>query len=155
MIKRTTIIETVTVLNIILFLYTGISKIQDYDVFIEQLSENPILAPLATTIAILLPIVEFLVVLMLVVPRWRFKGLLVTLTLMILFTGYIIALFSFSTEMPCSCGGIIDLLSWKGHLMFNVAFILLNMWAFILSKKEKKESEQRWNSDNEFGVSHG
>ncbi|OQP61793.1 hypothetical protein A3860_31535 [Niastella vici] len=155
MVKRTTIIEIITVLNIILFLYTGIAKIQDYEVFIEQLGENPILAPFATAIAILLPIVEFVIVLMLVVPRWRYKGLLVTLTLMILFTGYIIALFSISTEMPCSCGGIIEFLSWKGHLAFNGTFILLDLWAIILYKRQKKENLQTWNAANEYGVSHG
>jgi uncharacterized membrane protein YphA (DoxX/SURF4 family) len=155
MVKRTIIIEIITVLNIILFLYTGIAKIQDYDVFIEQLGENPILASFAKAIAILLPIVEFLIVLMLVVPRWRFKGLLITFFLMILFTGYIIALFSFSKEMPCSCGGIIELLSWKGHLIFNGTFILLDLWAIILYKRQKKNSQQTWNELNEYGVSHG
>lgn len=35
--KMSTIIETIIVLYVILFLYTGISKLIDYDIFKEQL----------------------------------------------------------------------------------------------------------------------
>ena len=155
MTKRTTIIEIITVLNIILFLYTGIAKIMDYSVFKEQLAVSPILSFAAKPVALLLPWVEFVVVLMLVIPRWRLKGLYACLGLMILFTAYIIALFSISKEMPCSCGGIIELLSWQQHIVFNVAFIALNLWAIILLKKEKKELMKEWNDESEFKVSHG
>lgn len=155
MIKRTTIIETITILNIILFLYTGIAKIMDYSVFKEQLAVSPILSWAAQPVALLLPWIEFAIVLMLVIPRWRLKGLYASLALMALFTAYIIVLFSISTEMPCSCGGIIDLLSWQQHIVFNAAFIGLNLWSIILLKKEKKALLKGWNKESEFKVSHG
>jgi uncharacterized membrane protein YphA (DoxX/SURF4 family) len=107
MIKRTTIIEIIIVLNIILFLYTGITKIQDYTLVKEQLAESPVMAPFSKLIAILLPIVELIVVVLLAIPRWRLKGLYATLGLMILFTAYIIVLIATSDNLPCSCGGII------------------------------------------------
>lgn len=150
MVKRTTIIETTTVLNIILFLYTGIAKIQDYSVFKEQLADNPALAPASKAIAILLPIVEFLIVLMLMIPRWRLKGLYATLALMIAFIVYIIALFTFDKELPCSCGGIISELSWSQHLLFNGAFLLLDIWAILLLRKEKREISKEFNSASEY-----
>lgn len=153
MIKRTTIIEIITVLNIILFLYTGIAKIMDYSVFKEQLAESPILSWAATPVALLLPWVEFLIVLMLIIPRWRLKGLYASLALMILFTAYIIALFSISTEMPCSCGGVIELLSWQQHIVFNIAFILLDICAIVLSKKNKRSISSNWREINDYKVS--
>ncbi len=155
MIKRTTIIETVVILNIILFLYTGIAKIMDYSVFKEQLAVSPILAWAAKPVALLLPWVEFAIVLMLIIPRWRLKGLFASLALMTMFTAYIIILFSISTEMPCSCGGIMEELSWQQHLVFNSAFILLDLWALILLRKEKKVLLKGWNEEREFKVSHG
>lgn len=155
MIKRTTIIEIITVLNIILFLYTGIAKIMDYSVFKEQLAVSPILSWAANPVALLLPWVEFAIVLMLVIPRWRLKGLYASLIMMTLFTIYIIALFSISTEMPCSCGGIMEQLSWQQHLVFNGAFILLDIWAIILQKRQKKENRQTWNAWNEYRLSQG
>jgi len=154
MIKRTTIIETILVLDIILFLYTGISKIMEYSEFKEQLSDSPILGFAATPIALLLPWTEFAIVLMLIVPRWRLKGLYATLTLMILFTAYIIGLFSINKELPCSCGGIITLLSWKQHLVFNGVFILLNALAIRNQRQEKKEQLKIWYDANDYFASH-
>jgi hypothetical protein len=153
MIKRTTIIEIITVLNIILFLYTGIAKIMDYSLFKEQLAMSPILSWAATPVAVLLPVVEFAIVLMLVIPRWRLKGLYASFIIMTLFTAYIIAMFIVAPEMPCSCGGIIELLSWRGHIAFNSAFILLNALAIYLRRKEKKEFGKEWGL-NEYNVSH-
>lgn len=154
MIKRTTIIEIITILNIILFLYTGIAKIMDYSVFKEQLADSPILSWAAKPVALLLPWVEFMIVIMLIIPRWRLKGLYASFVIMILFTAYIITLFSISKEMPCSCGGIIEQLSWQQHLIFNGVFILLNGWVIYLQRKEKKEFGKAWNSGSEVSVSH-
>jgi uncharacterized membrane protein YphA (DoxX/SURF4 family) len=155
MIKRTTIIEIITVLNIILFLYTGIAKIMDYSVFKEQLADSPILAWAAKPVALLLPWLEFAIVLMLIIPRWRLKGLYASLALMTLFTAYIIALFSISKEMPCSCGGVIELLSWKQHIVFNGIFMLLNIWTIRLLRREKKDLVKEWDKGQKYSVSHG
>jgi len=154
MIKRTTIIEIITVLNIILFLYTGIAKIMDYSVFKEQLADSPILSWAATPVAVLLPVVEFAIVLMLVIPRWLLKGLYASFVIMTLFTAYIIAMFIVAPEMPCSCGGIISELSWTQHIIFNSAFIILNGWAIYLQRKEKKEYGKGWNSLSDYNVLH-
>ena len=143
MIKRTTLIETVVILNIILFLYTGIAKIIDYSVFKEQLAVSPILGFAAKPVAVLMPVLEFIVVILLVSPRGRLKGLYSSLVLMIAFTTYIIAMFIVSPEMPCSCGGIIEQLSWNQHLIFNTTFILFNIGTIIQLKKHKVHS---WNT---------
>lgn len=152
MIKRTTIVEAIVLINIILFLYTGIAKIMDYDLFKEQLAVSPILSWAATPIAILLPIVEFLVVIMLIVPRWRLKGLYACFGLMTGFLLYIIAMYIFAPEMPCSCGGLIELLSWKGHMIFNAIFMLIDAVAIRLHRQEKKG---HWNEWNSVQLSHG
>ena len=133
--SKSTIIETIVVLFIILFLYTGISKLMEYAVFREQIAESPILQPIAPFIAWALPLTEFLVSIVLIIPRWRLKGLYASLALMVAFTGYIIAIMTFNKELPCSCGGIIALLSWKGHLVFNTVFIVL---AFIGVRLERQ-----------------
>lgn len=144
MIKRTTIIESITILNLILFLYTGIAKIMDYSLVREELAQSSVLAPVSNLVAFLLPVIEILVVLMLMVPRWRLKGYYLTLALMILFTGYVTILLTSGKDLPCSCGGIIQQLSWPQHLIFNSAFILADIWAIRLLLKQKKEiSEER------------
>jgi uncharacterized membrane protein YphA (DoxX/SURF4 family) len=143
--KRTTIVEIIVFLYAILFLYTGISKLMDYSVFKEQLSESPILAPMASLVASTLPWIEFLVVTMMVIPRWRLKGFYAALTMMTFFTIYVVILLTFNDKLPCSCGGIISAFSWMQHIFFNTGFIALAVWALILQKRIKKENRANWN----------
>src|SRR6185295_13150282 len=103
--KRTTIIETAVFLYTILFLYTGISKLIDYRVFRKQIAESPLLSPVALPVAWGLPWLEFAITALLIIPRWRLKGLYASLVLMIAFTCYVASLLLFDKDLPCSCGG--------------------------------------------------
>ncbi|HSC37855.1 MAG TPA: MauE/DoxX family redox-associated membrane protein, partial [Chitinophagaceae bacterium] len=69
--KRTTIVDIITILTLSLFLYATIAKIMDYTLFKEQLAESPVLKPVAVPLAIGLPIVEIVLVVLLAIPRWR------------------------------------------------------------------------------------
>ena len=133
--KKAIIIEIISILFILLFLYTGISKLMEYVVFKEQIASSPILKPIASWIAWMLPLSEFIVVLLLFVPALRLKGLYMSLVMMILFTGYVIAILNFSKELPCSCGGIMELLSWKQHLLLNSLFVALAIAGIIVQKR--------------------
>lgn len=144
--KRTTVIEIIVILYVILFLYTGISKLMDYSVFKEQIATSPILAPIAKPIAWGLPWVEFLVTVLLVIPRWRLKGLMASAALMFLFTGYIILILLFNKEIPCSCGGVIEQLSWGQHIVFNAVFIGLAITAIRFQKRLKKDNSKQLTS---------
>lgn len=132
--KKETIAEIISFLFIILFLYTGISKLMDYTLFKEQISTSPILQPVAASLAWLLPLTELAVCLALFIPKYRLQGLYSSLVLMVLFTVYILFILSFNNKLPCSCGGVIELLSWKAHILFNVVFIALAIIG-ILQKK--------------------
>lgn len=150
--KKTTIIETIIVLYSILFLYTAISKWMDYSVFKEQIAASPILRPFAKAIAIGLPWTEVLVTLLLIIPKWRLKGLYASAFLMTAFTIYIIATLSFSEHIPCSCGGIIAQLSWTQHLIFNTAFIGLAITAIILTRKIERNQKLQWPGNTDWNV---
>jgi uncharacterized membrane protein YphA (DoxX/SURF4 family) len=136
--SKSTLVEIISCLFIILFLYTGISKFMEYSVFKEQLAESPVLKPFAPFMAWALPLTEFLVSLLLIIPRWRLKGLYASLFLMVAFTLYIGAIMTFNKELPCSCGGIISELSWQGHLVFNSVFIGLALAGVLLEKLNRK-----------------
>lgn len=146
--SQRTIVEIISILFVILFLYTGISKLMEYAVFKEQMAESPILQPVASLIAWGLPLTEFLVSLLLIIPRWRLKGLYASLMLMIAFTLYIGAVMTFNKELPCSCGGIISQLSWNGHLVFNSVFILLAYAGVRLEKRIRQSIKTDWNNIN-------
>jgi len=150
MLKRT-IPSIVALLLVVLFLYTGISKLMDYSVFKEQIAESPILAPIAPFIAWALPLVEFAVAVALFIPAWRLWGLYASSVLMLLFTGYIAALLSFSEELPCSCGGILQEMSWQQHLVFNITFTVLSIVSVILERKRRK-AKNTGNNDAAFSL---
>jgi uncharacterized membrane protein YphA (DoxX/SURF4 family) len=133
--KRTVISEIIAIFFSVLFLYTGVSKIMEFDAFLEQLIDTPVLSPLAGWIAVLLPATEFAVTLLLIVPPWRLKGFYASLFLMLIFTVYVAALLMFSDELPCSCGGILESLSWPQHLAFNGMSILFAWLGIRLEKK--------------------
>lgn len=120
---KSNIIGTITVLYICLFLYTGIDKLLDFENFKEQIAFSPFLTSWAKIVARLVPMIELLITVLLIVPRWRMKGLWGALVLMVIFTAYILFISLYNDKLPCSCGGIIQLLSWNQHLVFNTIFI--------------------------------
>jgi hypothetical protein len=67
---------------------------------------------------------------------------------MVLFTGYIIALLTFSDKLPCSCGGVIELMSWSQHIIFNSLFIALAAVGVVLQRQLKKTFSNEWASIN-------
>ena len=123
--KKRIFIEAISFISIILFLYTAINKLADYSVFREQIALSPILEPFAGIVAWLLPLLELVTATLLFFPKWRLHGLYAACSLMVIFSVYISALFMVDDQLPCSCGGIIDLLSWKQHLILNIGLAFL------------------------------
>ena len=125
----------------ILFLYTGISKLIEFPVFEEQLKES-IFKSFAPFMAWALPSMEIIVAFLLLVPKWRLKGLYFSSALMFAFTVYVIGLVSFSSKLPCSCGGILQELSWPQHIVFNSIFLALAILGIRLHKYSIKGDKQ-------------
>lgn len=132
--KKSIFVEIISMLFVILFVYTAISKFMDFTLFKETIATSPVLAPVASVVAWILPITEILVSVLLLIPAFRLKGLYASLGLMMAFTLYIIYILKFSPHVPCSCGGVIELMSWREHLVFNSAFILLAILGIWLSR---------------------
>ena len=131
-IKKTTLLEIICALFVILFIYTGLNKLLDYDGFSFQLGRSPYLQNFNHPIALLLPPGELLVALALIAKRTRLAGFYASFFLMSLFTGYVAIMLSLSYYLPCSCGGILQALSWQGHLVFNSAFTALAVAGTLL-----------------------
>ena len=129
------VVEVISVLILSLFLYAAISKIMDYSVFKEQLADSPILGRISGFLAWMLPAFELALVVLLAVPRWRLKGLYTSLVLLLVFIVYIIVMMATVDHLPCSCGGLLEQLSWKGHIIFNGIFSLLAAIAIRLQKQ--------------------
>ena len=64
--------------------------------------------------------------------KFRFFGLFAAYTLMAMFTAYIYIILNFSAFVPCSCGGVLENMTWNQHLVFNICFIILAGIAILL-----------------------
>ena len=134
--KRNLIIEIISGLLILLFVYTAVSKLLDFPIFRVQLSKSPFINPYANAVAWTLPAGEILVALALTFKRTRLLGLYASLFLMTMFTAYIYTMLHYSYYIPCSCGGILSKMGWNEHLWFNAGFVLLSIIGIILQKKQ-------------------
>jgi hypothetical protein len=125
--KKSTLVEIISILYMSMFLYTAISKWTDVTMTREQMALMPLMTPVAGIIVWLLPATEIALALLIFFHQTRKIGLYAATILMILFTLYIIYMMLFYPHLPCSCGGFLTQLSWPGHLVFNSAFILLGI----------------------------
>lgn len=123
--KKNTMTEVISSLLIMLFIYTALSKLSAYDNFTAQLSKSPFITSYSNSIAWSIPAVEILISLLLVTKRTRLIGLYASFFLMSLFTAYLIIMLNFSYYIPCSCGGVLQYLSWNAHIVFNAFFIII------------------------------
>ena len=60
---------------------------------------------------------------------------------MVMFTAYIIAITRFSEYVPCSCGGVLQNMSWNQHLFFNIGFVLIALTGVILHSSDRQEKQ--------------
>lgn len=134
---KTNIIYTIALLHILLFTYAAVSKILDFRNFQVQLGQSPLLSAFAVPVSIAVPVVEFILVLLLLFTRYRLIGLYGSFTLMAMFTAYIFIILNFSSFIPCSCGGILEKMSWDEHLLFNIAFVVIAAVAVLLHTPAK------------------
>ena len=139
----------ITGLLVLLFAYTGINKLLTHQQFSNQLLQNEYLHSFALPISFALPVVEILTAICLVFERTKPAGLWSAAILMTLFSIYVGGmLLQHKMPLHCTCGGIINAMTWKQHLLFNLLFIAL-AWATILI--QKKHSKRI--SANKKGVS--
>jgi len=142
--KKTTLIDIISALFILLFMYTASSKLFDFLQFEGTLAMSPLIGEsLAPFAAWAIPIVEILISLMLFFPRSRRMGLWASLFLMIAFTFYIGYIAFVAPHQPCSCGGVIKYMTWKEHFIFNIFFTLLAALGLWLYRKQRLQSQKQ------------
>jgi hypothetical protein len=140
--RRSVIIEIIAALLILLFLYASLSKALAYPVFAAQLRTHPLLKRFAGFLAWAVPAAELIVAALLFIPSTRRAGFTGALALMTVFTLYIAGMLLLDSHLPCSCNGILQNLTWKQHLIFNIFFTLL---AFTGRKLERGIHFTKWN----------
>lgn len=143
--KSRLLVEVTSALFILLFVYTGISKLFEVSNFAGTLSKSPLLGNYAGFISFALPLAELVVACLLFFPKTRKLGLWSSLSLMIAFTSYLVYMIYFTPHLPCTCGGVLATMSWKEHLVFNIAFTTLAIFALLVNNKINWQSQTEAN----------
>lgn len=130
-------IYVVALLHIMLYVYAAVTKLLDFENFQVQLGQSPLLSAYAGIVSYAVPVVELVIVGLLFFESTRYFGLYGSLCLMTMFTTYIFIMLHFSPFVPCSCGGILEKMSWQQHLLFNAFFFIINMIAVLLHNNPK------------------
>ena len=126
------IVNTISYLYALLFFYAATSKLLDFDTFQIQLGQSPLLSAFTDWVSISIPTLEICIAIILLIPKFRLLGLYTSYLLMSMFTIYIHIILNYSSFVPCSCGGILQKMTWNQHLIFNMVFIILALIAIII-----------------------
>lgn len=142
--KKSILVEIIAFFFILLFVYTGVVKLSEIQTFRQELTSSPLLGSFAGIIIWVLPIGEILLAIVLFIPGFRLKALYATFGLMALFTIYVVAILFIDSQISCSCGGIIEELSPKQHIVFNSACVILSTVAIAIQRKQKPTRQFTW-----------
>jgi len=133
------IVDIATSVILFLFVYAALSKIQDFEKFRVELGKSPILNAFSHILAVVVPSFEVLLSVLLVIKRYQLFALYASFSLMVMFSAYIIVILKFSPYIPCSCGGILQNMTWNQHLVFNAVFVLLSAWAILIYPNQNQD----------------
>jgi uncharacterized membrane protein YphA (DoxX/SURF4 family) len=139
--KRAALIDVIVTLIVCMYLYASSSKYFDFPAFQRAMHNQPFPSWFSTSLTWFIPPVEIAVTILLLFGKSRKTGFLASTVLMGLFTIYVAAiLLHLFPRVPCSCGGIIRLLTWNQHLLFNVFFLIISFIGWRLTLKPRLEN---------------
>src|SRR5690606_13981905 len=136
-------LETICAILLIVWLYTGTSKLNEYYDFRFQLRRLPYFSQYASFLTFFIPISEIAIATLLIFKRTRLLGLAASLGLMLIFTAHVYYVLNYMRNIPCSCGGIISSLDWHQHLTLNIVLTLLALIGVIIQIRLKKWAKEK------------
>ncbi|WP_394678503.1 MauE/DoxX family redox-associated membrane protein [uncultured Sphingobacterium sp.] len=119
-----------------MYMYTGWAKFMNMATFISGNSKIPYLGAYAKLIGYGIPALEIVLAILLIVPvYWIKRFALRTATLLMgTFTIYLCLMVRFVENKLCHCGGVIESMGWKTHIVFNLIWLIAGIFALVRTK---------------------
>lgn len=137
--KRSDLPDLLSALLILMFTYAAVSKLLAFSSFRIQMLIQPVPRWTVTPLIYLLPSAELLISISLLFKPTRQIGLYSAAILMLLFTIYVgLAMIGFYGKTPCTCGGILNHLTWPQHFAFNLIFLSVSIYGIIIDHQERR-----------------
>ena len=138
--RKKVITEIISSLLVLLFLYASLSKFFDFRHFIGQMNNQPFPNWMTPYLVWSIPSLEIAITVALIFEKTRTPGLYASLILMAAFTIYTVAiLLRFFGRIPCSCGGVIEKLTWQQHLALNLFFVAIALAGILLRRPKVRQ----------------
>ncbi|MBE5320024.1 hypothetical protein IM793_12700 [Pedobacter sp. MR2016-19] len=130
-------------LLIILWGTTAASKLGNLEEFKTELAKQVFSESLVAFLLIAVPAAELIAATLLAFNKTRLYGLIASLLLITAFALYIaLILAGYFSKVPCSCGGVLKMLGWKSHLIFNLVFTAITIITLTIHlKREVRDKE--------------
>jgi hypothetical protein len=128
-------ISAATGLLVLLWSYTALQKLVGFHRFVVTLRSTSI--PLLPYSAGALLVLELGIVILLLFSRTQRWGALLSTVLLLCFSVYIGCMLAFQSHLPCSCGGVLENMSWPQHLVFNLFFLVLSILVLLYGRPVK------------------
>ena len=142
--KRSMIVTIISSLLILLWVYAASSKLIDFERSKGEMYNQALPHWMEVILVWAVPLVEIATAILLVFIRTRFKGTIISLMLLMLFTIYIgLVKLNYFDYVPCACGGVIRSLTWTEHLFFNLFFLFGASVSFALQLLRKEREEPK------------
>lgn len=146
-ISASSFIILVSTLYVILFGYTGVTKLITVREFGGAMWKVEFLRPYVKFLMYFIPSLELFIAVLLCATSVTIKktkiptrkiGLYLSAILMFSFSVYVgVIIAVYNSHLPCSCGGVMKALSWHQHLYFNISFFVLSVAAIVVVMKHK------------------
>jgi len=134
--NSTLTLKLVCSLLILLWIYTVLSKLSEFEDFKRQLNNQVFGKKWTPVLLWAVPGIEITAAAMLLFQKTQRAGLILSAILMILFTGYIaLVTMNIFNRVPCSCGGVLKGMGWNSHLIFNTVFLAISLFGIYGSNK--------------------
>jgi hypothetical protein len=106
--------------------YTATSKLLAFDLFVRQLTKVPYVGSYPSAVGIFIISIEYATAIFLLFKYTRLTGFMFSFALLTGFTVFIALMLTGANHLPCTCGGVIEQMTWKQHLAFNIFFIMVS-----------------------------
>jgi hypothetical protein len=135
--KSRTILEVITALLTVLFLYAASTQLISYNTFYGQLNRFFSNNLLTGFISVALPVLQVLLAILLWRPATRLLALGCTLAAVSLFTVYLIMMLPSAYRSSCRCGELLPMATLEVNIIINLFIVVLSATTIILMGRLK------------------
>lgn len=132
---KTTVIAFVILINFVVYFYSGVDKLIHFNEFVLNFSKSPF-APsdLINELSFCVVGIELGICFLCFFNKFQKLACLLFMIMSYVFSGYVLLMITYSPYLPCSCGGLIDFLTWNEHLALNISLTTISGYATIISE---------------------